>query len=122
VVVSGLIGLCIVLMSTLKERRREMAVLRSLGAHPKLIFALLMLEAFLMTLIGSLIGFLSLETLLALSRDVAQQHFGLVLNLGLPTLVDCAALLSVCVLGAMLALIPASIAYRQSMRDGLSVS
>jgi len=121
VVVSGLIGLCIVLMSTLKERRREMVILRSLGAHPQLIFALLMLESFLMTFVGSIIGFFSLETALWFTKDLAQQHYGLDLSLGLPTAVDCLALLCVCVLGALFALIPATIAYRQSMRDGLTI-
>lgn len=47
------------LASSLTERRRDMAVLRVLGASPSKLFATLMVEGLLVAAIGSLIGVLS---------------------------------------------------------------
>ena len=45
VVVTGLLGMLTVILSSLEARRREMAVLRSVGARPLHVFALFMSEA-----------------------------------------------------------------------------
>jgi putative ABC transport system permease protein len=48
----GLAGLAAVMLASLNERRRELAVLRSVGAGPRHILFLLMLESLLVTLLG----------------------------------------------------------------------
>jgi putative ABC transport system permease protein len=121
VVVLGLLGLCIGLLGTVRERRREMAILRSLGASPRLVFSLLTLEAFMISALGSILGFIGLECLMWLSLDVAQQHYGLILQIGFPTFIDLGVILAVCLVGAGFAMIPALIAYRHSIQDGLTI-
>src|SRR5690606_15477071 len=56
VVAVGLLGMLISIYNSLNERRREMAILRSVGAGPFIIFALLILESFLLTLFGIGLG------------------------------------------------------------------
>jgi putative ABC transport system permease protein len=56
VVVAVLLGLTTMLLSTLNERRREMAILRSVGASPRTVVGLLMIEAGLLSLLGVLLG------------------------------------------------------------------
>jgi putative ABC transport system permease protein len=56
VVVVGLSGMLIALMTSLNERRREMAILRSVGARPLHVFSLIVGESALLTLTGVTIG------------------------------------------------------------------
>src|SRR5690606_15948583 len=45
VVLAGLLGMLAAILTGLNERRREMAVLRSVGARPRHVFSLLVSEA-----------------------------------------------------------------------------
>ena len=49
VIVSALIGLIAILFSTLNNRRKEMALLRIVGASPKSILGLLIAEALIIS-------------------------------------------------------------------------
>ncbi|MGH8760811.1 MAG: ABC transporter permease, partial [Burkholderiales bacterium] len=56
VVVVGLAGMLVALLTSLSERRREMAVLRSVGGRPMHIFGLILGEAAFLTLLGIALG------------------------------------------------------------------
>ena len=56
VVVVGLFGMLTTLMTSLNERRREMAILRSVGARPAHVFSLIIGEAILVTALGIIVG------------------------------------------------------------------
>ncbi len=56
VVLTGLIGMLTAILTSLNERRREMAILRSVGARPWHIASLLVLEAFTLALTGVVAG------------------------------------------------------------------
>ena len=56
VVVVGLAGMLVALLTSLSERRREMAILRSVGARPMHIFGLILGEAAFLTLAGIAVG------------------------------------------------------------------
>jgi putative ABC transport system permease protein len=56
VVVVGLAGLVAVILAGLNERRRELAILRSVGAHPRDVFALLAIEGCAVAVLGALLG------------------------------------------------------------------
>jgi putative ABC transport system permease protein len=56
VVLTGLIGMLTAILTSLNERRREMAILRSVGARPWHIATLLVLEAFALALSGVIAG------------------------------------------------------------------
>ena len=56
VVATALLGMVTMILTTLNERRREMAILRSVGARPRTILGLLMAEAGVLTVAGIALG------------------------------------------------------------------
>ncbi|MGR5232320.1 ABC transporter permease [Vibrio rotiferianus] len=121
VVVAGLLGMLSSLLTSLQERRREMAILRAMGARPRHVFSLLISEASLLTFAGILTGIAGLYSILALLQPIIQQSYGIHLTLTalspyewlLLGLVQCA--------GIVIGFIPAFRAYRQSLSDGMTI-
>ncbi len=121
VVVAGLIGMLTTFLTSLTERRREMAVLRAAGAGPGLVFALLIVEALLLAAAGSLAGVAIVHGAMVLARPVLLAQFGLALAGGAPGLFDLAVVVGVTIAGGAVAAIPAWRVYRYSLADGLTV-
>ena len=121
VVLVGLAGMVTALMTTLNERRREMAILRALGARPRLVFGLLVLEAALLTFIGAGFGIVLMYGALASARSLAMDHFGLTLSLDWPTGIEWTLLAAVLLAGLIAGMIPALLAYRRTLADGLTL-
>jgi putative ABC transport system permease protein len=121
VVVTALIGLMATLFSTLNERRREMAILRAMGARPGTILGLLVLEATLIALAGAVLGAALLYVGLAIGQPMIDRAFGLFLPIDPPALRELWTVLAVAATGAIVSLIPAFRAYRTSLADGMQV-
>lgn len=120
VAVVSLAGLIAVIMAGLDERRRELAILRAVGAGPRQVLFLLALEGGLVTLAGVVAGLLASVLAVALLSDWFGARFGIALHLHLPT-TDEALLLAMILGGGWIAsLIPGYRAYRLSLVDGLS--
>jgi len=120
VAVVSLAGLVAVVLAGLNERRRELAVLRAVGAGPRHVLILLALEGMLITLIGVAIGVLLTIVLIAAAGPWMQAQFGIGLKLSAPSATEWALLASVLVAGLLASLIPGLRAYRLSLADGLS--
>lgn len=120
VAVVSLAGLVAVVLAGLAERRRELAVLRAVGAGPRHVLALLAAEAALVTLAGAAAGVLVAAAAVVLAGPWAQQHLGVALSHGAPTLTQWAWLGAVLVAGMLAGLVPGWRAYRMSLADGLS--
>ncbi|ATV20145.1 permease [Pseudomonas syringae pv. actinidiae ICMP 19071] len=121
VVLTGLIGMLTAILTSLNERRREMAILRSVGARPWHIASLLILEAFALALGGVVSGLALLYIGIFAAHDYVLENYGLYLSsmpLGqyewtlLGGILGCALLMGT---------VPAWRAYRQSLADGLSI-
>ena len=121
VVLVGVLGMLTALLMSLGERRREMAILRSLGARPGHIFALIMGEAGCLTLLGLASGLALLYALLLAARPLVQAHYGLDLTLDPPSLSELSLLGAIGLAGFAVGAIPAYRAYRFSLVDGLSI-
>lgn len=116
----GLTGMLVALYSSLDARRREMAILRSVGAGPGTIVALLVIESGLLALLGCLIGVGLVYLGLVLGQGPIEQRFGLHLAIrGLqgPEYRYLALILGA---GVLVGFVPAWKAYRTSLADGLS--
>jgi putative ABC transport system permease protein len=120
VVLVGMCGMLTALLSMLNERRREMAILRAVGASARSVFALLVIESTLLTALGAALGAGLLFSVVALGHDYLLANAGLVLSLA-PSLTEWALLGAVLVLGVLAGAIPGLIAYRRSLIDGLQV-
>lgn len=121
VVITGLLGMLTTLLASLRERRREMAVLRSIGAGPLTILGLLVVEAFVVTLVGVTIGTVGLYTVLWLGADLLQQQLGIHVTASVLTLQELYLLLAIVLAATLLSLYPAWRAYRNALADGLTV-
>jgi len=121
VVAVGLLGMLTALLTTLNERRREMAILRSVGARPATVLGLLTLEAVALTSAGIALGVGLLYAIIAALRELAASRFGLFLGLGPPSVPELVALLAIFAAGLLVGLLPAWLGYRRSLSDGLTV-
>ncbi len=120
VVVVGLTGLTAVILASLGERRRELAILRSVGAKPSDVFLLLTAEGLAVTVLGALVGVLLLTLLTALLAPFAQSQFGLVIQPEWVSVEEFMLLLSVVGVGLCASLVPGYRAYKLSLADGLT--
>ncbi|MHA6495174.1 ABC transporter permease [Pseudomonas borbori] len=121
VVLTGLIGMLTAILTSLNERRREMAILRSVGARPWHIASLLILEAFALALAGVLLGLLLLYAGIATAQSYVQANYGLYLPLNSPTTYEWTLLGAILAAALLMGCVPAWRAYRQSLADGLSI-
>ncbi len=121
VVLTGLMGMLTALLTSLNERRREMAILRSVGARPWHIFGLLVGEALFLALMGGLLGVALLYGCLFLGQPWIERQWNLFLPIQMLSLYDCAILGGVVSVAVLIGFIPAWQAYRHSLADGLTI-
>jgi putative ABC transport system permease protein len=121
VVVTALIGMMATIFSSLNERRREMAIFRAMGARPRVVMGLLVLEAVLMAAIGAILGLALLYVGLLIGQPLIDNNFGLWLPIEAPTLREARVMLGVVAAGAIVSMVPALRAYRMSLADGMMV-
>ncbi|WP_312397261.1 ABC transporter permease [Stutzerimonas kunmingensis] len=121
VVLTGLIGMLTAILTSLNERRREMAILRSVGARPWHIAALLIIEAFGLALAGTLLGLALLYIGIAIAQSPLQSLYGLYLPLAWPSAYEWGLLGAILLAALLMGSVPAWRAYRQSLADGLSI-
>ncbi|MBE3670159.1 peptide ABC transporter permease [Vibrio navarrensis] len=121
VVVAGLLGMLSSLLTSLQERRREMAILRAMGARPRHVFTLLISEASLLTFVGIVTGVAGVYALIAVAHPLIQQQYGI--NIAMTAISAHEWLLLACVQGAgiLIGFIPAFRAYKQSLSDGMTI-
>ncbi|MDH5368546.1 MAG: ABC transporter permease [Gammaproteobacteria bacterium] len=121
VILVGLTGMVTVILTSLNERRREMAILRSVGARPLHIFSLIMGEAIYLTVSGVVVGLLLLYLLLAIAQPVIETQLGLFIPIDWPTNYELILLSLILLSGAIISIIPAYRAYRYSLADGMTI-
>ena len=121
VVLAGLLGMLTAILTSLNERRREMAILRSLGARPKHIFTLLITEAGMLASAGVAAGVALTYGLLFAAQPVLERRFGIFLQPGGLTGYDALLLGAIIVAALLMGAYPAWRAYRHTLSDGLTI-
>ena len=121
VLFAGLLGMVTSLLSGLNERRREMAILRSVGAGPGTISFLLILEATVLTLAGIIFGLFILYLALFVSQPILEAYFGLFIPINPPSNRDIIILGGILLTAMLMGIIPALRAYYQSLADGMTI-
>jgi len=121
VVLAGLLGMLTSILTSLNERRREMAILRSVGAMPRHVFTLMLFEAGALAVLGVMGGVCLTYVVLLAGRSVLASRFGIYVPVMLPSLQE-AGILTLIVLAALaIGLLPAAQAYRRTLSDGLQI-
>jgi putative ABC transport system permease protein len=121
VVIVGLASMLIVLMTSINERRREMAILRAMGARPAHVLTLILGEAIMITLAGIGLGILLVSGMFLLGQDWIAREFGLFVELDLLTPNLVYVVMAVAALGGLIGLIPGIRMYRYSLVDGMTI-
>ena len=121
VVITALIGMMAMIFSSLNERRREMAIFRAMGARPRIILVMLILEAAVIASIGAIFGLALMYLGLYIAQPIIDAKFGLWLPSKAPTLNEFLVLAAVIIASIIASLLPALRAYRLSLADGMLV-
>ncbi|MGD9042893.1 MAG: ABC transporter permease [Desulfobacterales bacterium] len=121
VVVVGLSGMLIALMTSLNERRREMAILRSVGARPLHVFSLILGESAMLTFLGVIAGVGLLYGLLFVCQPLILTRFGLFIAIGGLSTYELILMGIVCLAGCLIGTIPGYQIYRYSLADGMTI-
>ena len=121
VVLTGLLGMLTSIITSLNERRREMAILRAVGARPWHVFALLLSEAVLLAAAGVLLGMVLIYLLLWAARPIVESQFGVVIGIAPPSGYDAIVALVVVFAAFFFGAGPAWRAYRNSLADGMTI-
>jgi putative ABC transport system permease protein len=121
VVLAGLLGMQTAILTSLNERRREMAILRSVGARPRHVFALLVAEAGLLAVLGVVLGVALTYLLLFAGRPLLEKRFGIFLSLTGLAPGDLAILAAIVAAALLMGFLPAFRAYRNTLSDGLQI-
>lgn len=115
----GLVAMLISVLTSLNERRREMAILRAVGAGPRHLLFLLCFESALLVFLGVLMGeVLQMLIFFAIDKWLASR-FGIYLAGHWFSPEEFRLLLIALVLGCLLGILPAIRAVRMSLKDGL---
>lgn len=121
VFIVSLIGVMISLLSTLNERRREMAILRSIGAKRSFVFSVLIIETCVLTISGIMFGVVILYSGLIVFRPILEDKMGLSLGLLTPSPYDLVYIGLIFGGALLISIIPGWKAYKNSLADGLIV-
>jgi len=121
VVLVGLLGMLSIILMSLNERRREMAILRSVGARPGHIFGLIIGEAGFVCFAGILLGIALLYLLLLILQSPLASYYGFYLDINMLTSTDLFILAIIQISALLIALIPGWLIYKYSLSDGMSI-
>ena len=121
VVLVGLLGMLSIILMSLNERRREMAILRSVGARPGHIFGLIIGEAGFVCFAGILLGIALLYLLLFILQSPLASYYGFYLDINILTSTDLLILAIIQISALLIALIPGWLIYKYSLSDGMSI-
>jgi putative ABC transport system permease protein len=111
--------LFVVLVTALREQRRELAMLRMLGAGRRTVFGLILSEAVALSLAGTVLGVLVGHALVSVGSFYVAQETGLKFSAEYLSAADLWVLPGMLLLGAVAGLFPAAQAYRLSILQNL---
>jgi putative ABC transport system permease protein len=121
VIVVGLLSMIVALYNSLNERRREMAILRALGARPWMITAILLVEAGLLTGIAVATSIALTYAALTGATGMITANFGISLPITSLSGEEWLRLGVMFLTGLAMAALPARRAYRNALVDGLTI-
>jgi len=112
-------GILASLYNTMNERRREIAILRALGARRGTVFSTILLESTMITVLGVIIGFAFYFSFVAIAAYYITQASGVVINPLQFNWVMVYAPMVIVALGTLAGILPAIKAYRTDVASNL---
>jgi len=119
VLVASLLGMSTMLLASMRERQREIAVLRAVGAGPLFIFLIIELEAIIIAALGVVVALAALSVSTFLAQSYLSDHYGIFIDANVFSLQMLLYIGVIIAASAVLGFIPALSAYRSSLHMSL---
>lgn len=119
VVVVGVASILASVYTSMNERRREIAILRSLGARRSIVFSAVIAESAAIAAIGMTLAFLVYAAIAMTAAALIRAQAGVVVDALETHWIMIAAPICVVLLAALLGVLPAAKAYRTDVAAGL---
>ena len=120
VLVSSLVGLCTMLLASMQQRVKELAILRAIGFGPRFIAVLIIVESLFMTLLSLAFGITLLILAIWVGQDYVLEHYGIYLQASTLSVISLELVLLILVSSLVVSVVPAVTAYKASLQRGLS--
>ena len=119
IVVSG-VSIFVSIYNSMADRRREIAVMRALGARRQSVFSIILAESILLCVIGGIIGLILGHGLVYLAAPYVAQQTGLLIDPFSFEPIELVLFPILLLLASMVGFIPAMTAYRTDVADALA--
>lgn len=119
IAVSG-IGIFVSIYNSMSERRREIAIMRALGARRITVLSIILAEAILLCVGGFFVGLLLGHGAIALGAPLIEARSGLLLERFAFDPIEFTVLPAIIALAALVGIVPALTAYRTDVADALA--
>jgi len=117
----ALLGMIAMTIAGLSSRRREMAILRSVGASPRTIVSLMLIESLIISIISIFIGYLLMVLIFYYGQGYVENNYGIYIEGFSLKDYDVKIIIAIVLSSLLATIIPAVRVYRNTLRDGLSV-
>ena len=121
IIIIALLGMIAMTIAGLNSRRREMAILRSVGASPTNIVSLLLVESIIISLISCIVGYILMIIIFTVGKDYLQNNYGIFINSFSIKNYDIQIIISIVCAALIATIVPAIQIYKNTLRDGLNV-
>jgi len=121
IIVIALLGMIAMTIAGLNSRRREMAILRSVGASPINIVSLLLVESIIISVISCIAGYIIMILIFSLGKNYLQTNYGIFIDSFSVKNYDLQIIISIVCASLIATIVPAIQIYKNTLRDGLSV-
>ncbi|TWT55826.1 Macrolide export ATP-binding/permease protein MacB [Thalassoglobus neptunius] len=121
IIVSG-IGIFVSIYNSMSDRRREIAVMRALGARRQTVFSLILVESLLLCLIGGIGGLLLGHAIVFVAAPIIEARSGLLIDPRAFTTTEFIVIPVLIVMATLIGILPGLTAYRTDVAEGLQNS
>lgn len=116
VLISASLGVCAMLLSSIRERNKEIQLLRGIGASPFFLFRLIALEALFILAMSIVLSAGILVTILVLTQDYLASSFGVQISTNIVSQGNLYLLLSLLSTSVIIAMAPSIFGFIQSKK------
>ena len=121
IIIIALLGMIAMTIAGLSSRRREMAILRSVGASPVNIVSLLLVESIIISIVSCILGYILMVLIFSLGKDYLQNNYGIFIDSFSIKNYDLQIVITIVFAALIATIVPAIQIYKNTLRDGLSV-
>ncbi len=118
IVVSG-IGIFVSIYNSMSDRKREIAVMRALGARRTTVFSLILMESVLLCLLGGIFGLLFGHAIVFVAAPIIEARSGLLIESLAFTPVELIVIPILVVMASLVGFLPGLTAYQSDVAEGL---